>query len=461
MSKPAKGRLRVAINAQLLPNGPSGGIVTVLRALAALTELNGPEEYVFIGPYEDPDWMRAILPPGQTIIRGPQFMSSDAVIDPLEPFKRKLGPLRPIVRGVKQIIDPVGSKIASSLSKGNTASRATSVCSSRSFFQSLGCDVIHFPFQAFEVTCTPSIYNPHDLQHLHLSQFFNPAEIARRENLYPVACRSAHTVVVATDSVKRDLVHHYRVKPDKIQVIPWAPPNLGAVPKKNSENQIVHLNSKYQLNGAPFILYPAMTWEHKNHVRLLEAVAYLRDRCALNLRVICTGFKTEFWPSIESKLNELSLNDVVKFPGLISADELGLLYRSSQFVFVPSLFEAASAPIFESWQRGTPVACSNIPAMLEQVADAALMFDPYSVESIAYGLARMTMDFDLREDLIGRGYRRLRDFSLERTARTYRAVYRRAGGRDLDDEDRHLLERDGQVFEKTEVQRECTGVLSP
>ena len=44
-----KERLRVAINAQLNSDGGSGGIVTVLRALASLAHLeDGPEEYVFI-----------------------------------------------------------------------------------------------------------------------------------------------------------------------------------------------------------------------------------------------------------------------------------------------------------------------------------------------------------------------------------------------------------------------------
>jgi hypothetical protein len=36
----------------------------------------------------------------------------------------------------------------------------------------------------------------------------------------------------------------------------------------------------------------------------------------------------------------------------------------------------------------------------------------------------------------------LRDFSLERTAKAYRAVYRRAGGRELNEEDRYLLAGD-------------------
>ena len=44
---------------------------------------------------------------------------------------------------------------------------------SHGFYESLGGDIIHFPFQEFTVCRIPSIYNPHDLQHLHYPQFFS------------------------------------------------------------------------------------------------------------------------------------------------------------------------------------------------------------------------------------------------------------------------------------------------
>ena len=45
-----------------------------------------------------------------------------------------------------------------------------------------------------------------------------------------------------------------------------------------------------------------MTQEHKNHLRLLEAVSYLRDHEAVDLQMICTGFKTDFGPRIEKEV---------------------------------------------------------------------------------------------------------------------------------------------------------------
>ncbi|MCA1616914.1 MAG: glycosyltransferase, partial [Acidobacteria bacterium] len=262
----------------------------------------------------------------------------------------------------------------------------------------LGCDVIHFPFQSFEPCGLPSVYNPHDLQHLHHPEFFTPPVIARRESLYTAACRAAHTVVVASQFVKRDIVERYRIASEKVQVIPWAPPPPESARAARADDFPV-LRKKYGFGDRPFALYPAMTWEHKNHVRLLEAVAHLRDRSALELHIVCTGHKTDFWPRIKRRTSELGLEGQVKFLGLVPAGELSTLYRAAQFVFIPTLFEAVSGPVFEAWQHGAPVACSSVTSLPEQAAGAALLFDPLSVEGIADALARMATDTDLRDEL--------------------------------------------------------------
>ena len=161
-----------------------------------------------------------------------------------------------------------------------------------------------------------------------------------------------------------------------------------------------------------------MTWEHKNHIRLLEAVAYLRDTEALNLRIICTGFKTDFWPNIERTVNELGLGDAVKFPGLVALNELNALYRAAQFVFVPTLFEAASAPIFEAWQHATPVACSTVTSLPDQVGGRGIAIRSLATKEHRLRAGTQSTASTLREDLTRRGTRRLKDFSLERTAKS-------------------------------------------
>ena len=288
----------------------------------------------------------------------------------------------------------------------------------------------------------PTVYNPHDLQHLHNPEFFAPEEIRRREIVYPAACRAARIVVTASEFVKRDVVEEYGIEPEKVEVVRWSLPEKKL--EDFDEKDVEKLSEKYKLPPRPFALYPAMTWEHKNHIRLLEAAALLRERDELTVNIVCTGHKNSFYPNIERRLRELKLENQIQFTGIVEYKELSVLYRLAEFVIVPTLFEAASAPLFEAWQHSAAVACSSIPALSEQAADAASMFDPFSVEKIAEALKQLTINAVLREDLRFRGTRRLSDFNPEHTARAYRAVYRKAAGILLSDDEQKLLSNNKQ-----------------
>ena len=65
---------RIAINAQILPNKGSGGVEQGLIGLvSALGELeDGPEEYIIIGPGEEPDWLKPFVGSNQRIVVGPK-----------------------------------------------------------------------------------------------------------------------------------------------------------------------------------------------------------------------------------------------------------------------------------------------------------------------------------------------------------------------------------------------------
>jgi glycosyltransferase involved in cell wall biosynthesis len=175
----------------------------------------------------------------------------------------------------------------------------------------------------------------------------------------------------------------------------------------------------------------------------LEAIAQLRDERGLIVRLVCTGSLYDpFQPRIDQRVRELNLASQVKFLGFVPEEELRALYRLAHFLVLPTLYEADSCPIHEAWSEGLPVASSNATALPDQVLDAGLLFDPKDVDSIAEALRRMATEDDLRANLRRLGYRRVMDFSWERTAKAYRAVYRRAANISLSEEDRWLLEWD-------------------
>lgn len=413
--------LKIAIDVQILP-GLNGGVASAVKSLIhTLGELaDGDEQYtIVITNEEQREWLSPFLGPNQkfsckTKYRRPSIARSI---------------LRPILSAARRVHDRL-----------DTPRYWPEVPISDGFYESLECDVLHFPTQGYRVCALPTIYNPHDLQHLHFPNFFSRKDIAWRETIFSAGCHFARTVVVGSQWIKDDIVRQYHISPDKIQIIPEAAPMENA--SRPTSECLVQVQQKYQLE-LPFVLFPAVTWPHKNHIRLLEAIATLRETRGLTIRLVCTGGLYEpWWPHVERRVQELQLQSQVKFLGFVSEEDLRAIYTLAEFLVMPTLFEASSLPVFDAWASGLPVASSDATVMPDQVLEAALLFDPYRIDSIADALAKLATNEEFREDLKVRGYQRLKDFNLIRTAKAYRAVYRRAGGYPLTDEDRSLLQWD-------------------
>ncbi|MGD0225697.1 MAG: glycosyltransferase family 1 protein [Terriglobia bacterium] len=421
--------LKVMINAQMIPGGREGGIEQFLMGLVyGLGRLtDGEEQYILFTSPESPDWLKTLMGPNQRIVSPSRPKTNK--LNLLDRAKGLLGPLRrpagALWRGARRRV-----------SGGTRPRSAVNLPQSDGFLESLGGDIVHFPFQAFTRCSLPSIYNPWDLQHLHFPQFFSDREIAFRQALYSGACHSAQAVVAPSCAVKSDLVQQYGLDAQKVFVVHCAPP--AALYQDIENGTPSELHEKFRLPDL-FGLFPAQTWPHKNHLKLLEAVRQVRDRNGITLNLFCPGRKNEYWPVIRQRINDLGLQAQVIFPGFVDLAESQAFYRLAQFVVFPSLFEGAGMPVIEAFREGVPVTCSDIPPLREYGGDAVLTFDPQSVESIAASLLRISSDEALREQLRARGRERARMFTWERTAKTCRALYRKVAGVPLTEEDLHLL----------------------
>jgi hypothetical protein len=70
-------------------------------------------------------------------------------------------------------------------------------------------DVMHFTHQGGFSTVVPSIYHPHDLQYLHLPEFFSPRTRRALDFKYRRLCAQATMVAVSSCWVKQDVVSHF------------------------------------------------------------------------------------------------------------------------------------------------------------------------------------------------------------------------------------------------------------
>ena len=399
--------LVVGIDARLR-SGESGGVEQFIIGLASgLSRLtDGPERYVFLCEDGDADWLRPHL-------GGPCELAF-----PLGGRPRPPGPMARLRHRAVTVAPWLrGARFRFRRLVGWTLSP---LASSDGTLEAAGAQVIHFPMQSAFLTERPSIYQPWDLQHLHLPDFFTPEVIAIREQAYRTFCARAERVVVATRWAKRDLAERYGLDPQKIAVVP-VPPPFSAYPAVAESA----LTSPWRRSlPERFLLYPAQTWKHKNHLRLLQALALLRDERGIEISLVCSGARNDHFRAISREIRRLRLDRQVRFVGFVSAEELQVLYRTSRALIFPSLFEGWGLPVVEAFSAGLPVACARVTSLPDLVGDAALLFDPNQVTDMAEAIRRIWTDEPLRRHLAQAGRARVRDLDWTHTGRVFRALYR-------------------------------------
>jgi len=232
-----------------------------------------------------------------------------------------------------------------------------------------------------------------------------------------------HAALTVTDSEvgKSDLVRFFGADPGKTRPIPLSPPPHVYQHRSLSESTLREVALRYDLPER-FVFYPAQLWEHKNHRRLFEALAHLRDRDGLRVPCVLAGSGGDHAERVLSAVPELGLEGQVLHVGYVPDADLAAIYKLSSALVYASFAEYTNMPVLEAMVLGTPVLCSNAFAMPEQVGDAGLLFDPFDVQDIATQIRRIWNDEALAETLVRRGTKRIEKLSLDHFGKRWRDV---------------------------------------
>jgi glycosyltransferase involved in cell wall biosynthesis len=282
-----------------------------------------------------------------------------------------------------------------------------------------GLDLVHYPVTVpIPATETPRVVTVHDLQHHDLPGFFSRAERRYRRWAYDGAARAADVVVTTSDYTRGRLIELLGIAPSRVEAVPHGVDHERFRPEPSESDS--RLLARHDLPES-FVYYPANLWPHKNHARLIEAMAQVPD-----LGLVMTGQDYGRLDELRSAVRRLRLEGRVRHLGHVAPDVVPALMRSALALVFPSLYEGFGAPPLEAMACGCPVAASDRTSIPEVCGDAALLFDPESAESIAGALEQLRSQEELRERLRSAGLERARLYSWEAAAARHTAIYERA-----------------------------------
>jgi glycosyltransferase involved in cell wall biosynthesis len=173
----------------------------------------------------------------------------------------------------------------------------------------------------------------------------------------------------------------------------------------------------YARQFVPFVLYVGSHAPHKNVIRLISSFARVSAERDLKLVLVGTGSTEQLGRAARAISNEGLQSRVTLLNGVSDA-HLSSLYKHCRLVVCPSLYEGFGLPVLEAMLHGAPIACSSVSSLPEVAGNAALLFNPLSVEDMADKLQVLLSRPDLAMRLSEAGRHRAPLFTWERAAST-------------------------------------------
>lgn len=275
----------------------------------------------------------------------------------------------------------------------------------------LNADLVYFvtPNNTPKLRLLNYIYTVWDHSHRDTPEFPEVRQYGtfqHREYLFHSALPSAFLIITDSQLLVDNIARIYAIDKDRLISMPFFPsPSLIV----NSYSSSMTILEKYKLKKG-YYFYPAQLWPHKNHIRLLEALAILHNEEFYPNVVFVGGDKGNF-PIIQSFIQKHELQKQVKMLGFVPSDELFSLYDGCRAVIMPTYFGPTNIPPLEAWLVGKPLIYSA--HLKEQASGAALLIDPDNAEDIANAM-RLCLDESICEELVKRGHERLHEIEKDR-----------------------------------------------
>ncbi len=229
---------------------------------------------------------------------------------------------------------------------------------------------------------------------------------------FPKYAQKADRIATVSEFSKQDIVKQYNVDPQKIDVV-YNGASEGFKPL--SEDEKTKVRNKHS-EGNPYFIFVSALHPRKNLVNLFKAFDGFKEKRSSEVKLMVVGEKMWWTDAIKEAFENMKFKQDVIFSGRLQFEELQRVVASALALTYVSYFEGFGIPIVESFYAGTPVITSNITSMPEVAGDAALLIDPFSVESISNAMVQIESDEILRKSLIDKGVKRAKEFSWQKSA---------------------------------------------
>jgi len=258
----------------------------------------------------------------------------------------------------------------------------------------------------------PQIAVIHDLNFEHYPEDLPKQYTKYYKKYFPLFARKATRIITVSEFSKKDISEQYGISSEKIDV---AYNGVSDSFNPSELSEIKTTREKFS-DGSPYLVYVGALHARKNIERMLLAFDQFKKANNTDYKMLIVGEKIWKNTNFETTLENLNFKNDVLFTGRVSSTDLNKIIGSSEGLVYASYFEGFGIPIIEGMKCNVPVITSKVSSMPEVAGDAAILVDPFSVDSISKGMEQL-LDNEKTDKLIQLGAKRALDFTWENTSK--------------------------------------------
>lgn len=284
----------------------------------------------------------------------------------------------------------------------------------------LGLDLVHHLGGTVPpLAASRSVLTVYDLQPLTHPERFRPAKRAWLRQALPRSARHAYKVLTLSEHVRQHVVRHLGTPADQVVVVP--PGVRGARRRDLAAAAAARL--RYDIPAdRELLLYPAITYPHKNHavmVRAMAAVVAKRPEATL----VLTGRDGPGDEDVAALAHELGVGHAVRRLGRLPRGELDALFDAADALVFPSTHEGFGLPLLEAMTRGCPILAADASAIPEIVGSNGVLIHPHDPDAWADAIIDVLTDPGRHADLAAAATAGLTRFRWDDATATILDVY--------------------------------------
>jgi len=221
-----------------------------------------------------------------------------------------------------------------------------------------------------------------DLQHKFHPEYFTKANLVLREMRLKLLLKNGNNLVVSSEDTKRHFEKFYKIQDGfNFKVLPFV--------SMLDDFQIPEFSlilKKYEI-PEKFFVVSNQFYEHKNHITVLKALHYLKEK-GEHITVVFTGRMEDhrnpgYIDKLKNYIEKNNLESCALFVGLIPREDQLSLLRNAIAVIQPSLFEGWSTLVEDAKAFKLQIIVSDIDVHIEQLGEKGCFFSKKNEKELA------------------------------------------------------------------------------